>query len=314
MVLPIPSRTSSNVLLFIEFSFSLSLTHNNNNNNRYNISEEVAGNYYPVNAMITIDDGVNELAILADVSVAGGSLSSGSAELMVHRRLQDDDSRGVQEPLNETMCGCNDINADPGNMGEHGHEGDGGCECVGLTMRGKQWLVFDNVNDAHETRRQIAEKLYFPPTLGFTTTKDVAIPSISYLNEDLPSNVKIQTLTNNYAAHNNNQLLLRLSHLYQVGEHSTLSKPVDVDLEKVFGKTGLKIASATEVSLTANQLVEEMDAKKHQWKTSPLNERVEQNLHDAKVKRAGFDSRVPFKYPVVTMRPMEVRTFLVRFD
>ena len=55
--------------------------------------------------MISIDDGVNELAILADVSVAGGSLSSGSAELMVHRRLQDDDSRGVQEPLNETMCG-----------------------------------------------------------------------------------------------------------------------------------------------------------------------------------------------------------------
>merc|ERR1712146_583731 len=175
--------------------------------------------------------------------------------------------------------------------GEHGHEGDGGCECVGLTMRGKQWLVFDNLNDAHETRRQIAEKLYFPPTLVFTTTKDVAIPSISYLNEDLPSNVKIQTLTNNYAAHNNDQLLLRMSHLYQVGEHSSLSKPVDVDLEKVFGKTGLKIASATEVSLTANQLVEEMDAKKHQWKTSPLNERVEQNLHDAKVKRAGFDSR-----------------------
>lgn len=232
----------------------------------------------------------------------------------VHRRIQDDDSRGVQEPLNETMCGCNDINADPGNMGEHGHEADGGCECVGLTMRGRQWIVFDNINDAHETRRQIAEKLFFPPTLGFTTDSNVAQPSKSYLNEDLPSQVKIQTLTNNYAAHNNNQLLLRLSHLYQVGEHPTLSKPVDVDLEKVFAKDGLKIASATEVSLTANQLVSEMDARKHSWKTAPLNERVEENLLDAKNKRAGFESRVKFNYPVVTMRPMEVRTFLVRFD
>lgn len=53
----------------------------------YNISEEVAGNYYPVNAMISIDDGVNELAILADVTVAGGSLASGSAELMVRVRF-----------------------------------------------------------------------------------------------------------------------------------------------------------------------------------------------------------------------------------
>ena len=31
----------------------------------------------------------------------------GEIEIMVHRRIQVDDSRGVQEPLNETMCGCN---------------------------------------------------------------------------------------------------------------------------------------------------------------------------------------------------------------
>ena len=37
--------------------------------------------------------------------------------------FQVDDSRGVQEPLNETMCGCNDIGALPGQMGAHGHEG-----------------------------------------------------------------------------------------------------------------------------------------------------------------------------------------------
>ena len=40
-----------------------------------------------------------------------------------------------QEPLNETMCGCNDIGAAPGDMGAHGREGDGGCECAGLAVR-----------------------------------------------------------------------------------------------------------------------------------------------------------------------------------
>jgi len=34
----------------------------------YNISEPVAGNYYPVNAIISLDDGEHELAVLTDAS------------------------------------------------------------------------------------------------------------------------------------------------------------------------------------------------------------------------------------------------------
>ena len=155
----------------------------------YNISEPVAGNYYPVNALMSLDDGTHELAVLTDVSQAcgymlavtfsfhdgyvpsvtcradspistgvsqaGASLQDGALEFMVHRRIQADDSRGVQEPLNETMCGCNDIGAAPGSMGAHGHEGDGGCECAGLTMRGRHWLIFDTVDAAHAARRTL---------------------------------------------------------------------------------------------------------------------------------------------------------------
>jgi hypothetical protein len=43
------------------------------------------------------------------VSQGGASLADGELEFMVHRRVLADDSRGVQEPLNETMCGCNDV-------------------------------------------------------------------------------------------------------------------------------------------------------------------------------------------------------------
>ena len=81
-----------------------------------------------MNALQALDDGTHELAVLTDVTQGGASIQDGALEFMVHRRVQDDDSRGVQEPLNETMCGCNDIGADPGKMGAHGREGDGGCE------------------------------------------------------------------------------------------------------------------------------------------------------------------------------------------
>ena len=70
------------------------------------VNEPVAGNYYPVNNIIAIEDDTNDLAfsVLTDVSQGGASLANGEIELMVHRRVLDDDSRGVQEPLNETMC------------------------------------------------------------------------------------------------------------------------------------------------------------------------------------------------------------------
>lgn len=42
------------------------------------------------------------LSVTTDRTQAGTSLLDGTVELMVHRRLQYDDYRGVGEPLNET--------------------------------------------------------------------------------------------------------------------------------------------------------------------------------------------------------------------
>jgi len=64
------------------------------------VNEPVAGNYYPVNSMISLDDGEVEMAVVTDVTMGGSSMQSGELELMVHRRCQHDDHRGVQEPLN----------------------------------------------------------------------------------------------------------------------------------------------------------------------------------------------------------------------
>jgi alpha-mannosidase len=279
----------------------------------YNISEPVAGNYYPVNALMSLDDGTHEMAVLTDVSQAGASLADGELELMVHRRVLADDSRGVQEPLNETMCGCNDIGAKPGHMGKYLKLGDGGCWCEGLTVRGRHWLVFDTVDNAHEARRQLSETLNFPPTLGFTAAAlaPAAAQPFSAVSAALPPNVKLVTLTNNYASHNAGQWLLRLSHLYQAGEHPTLAQPATVDLQKVFAKAGLKIAAATETTLTGNRPLTEAEKAKHKWRTHAPNDRVADHLNEVAGK--AFEQRVPFAFPSVTLRPMEVRTFLATF-
>jgi hypothetical protein len=279
----------------------------------YKISEPVAGNYYPVNAMMSLDDGKNELAVLTDVSQGGASLADGELEFMVHRRVLQDDSRGVQEPLNETMCGCNDIGAAPGQMGAHGHLGDGGCECAGLTMRGRHWIVFDTIDKAHESRRVLSENFNFPASLAFAS-KAISAPSFSALASALPPGVKLVTLTSNYAKINDGALLLRISHMYQVNEHPTLAQPITFSLAKAFAKASLKISAASETSLTANQDIKTMDANKFNWPTKPGNDLVAQQLAGV----TPFDTRFPFNPDdadlTVTIRPMEVRTFLATFE
>ena len=142
------------------------------------------------------------------------------------------------------MCGCNDIGAKPGQMGAHGHEGDGGCTCAGLTMRGSHLLIFDKTVAANGLRRQVEDRLNFKPTLAFGAAPKVAggdLFNASFLGAELPANIKIHTLTSNYAEINNGAILLRLAHMYSVGEHPTLSQPATVSLAEVFSKAQLKV-------------------------------------------------------------------------
>ncbi len=79
-----------------------------------------------------------------------------------------------------------------------------------------------------------------------------------------------------------------------------------LDLAKVFGKAGLRLTGAVETTLTANRLLSEWEATKHKWQTT------------AEPKAEGkqpvpFETRVPFAFPQLTIRPMEVRTFLADF-
>ena len=64
----------------------------------------VTQNYYPVDSAIAIRDQVNgnQMTVMTTRSHGGSSIMEGQIEIMHHRRLYCDDSRGVGEPLNET--------------------------------------------------------------------------------------------------------------------------------------------------------------------------------------------------------------------
>ncbi|KAI5404766.1 probable alpha-mannosidase At5g13980 [Lathyrus oleraceus] len=247
------------------------------------VNQPVAGNYYPINLGIYLKDKQSEFSVLVDRSVGGSSIQDGHVELMVHRRLLNDDSRGVAENLNETVCVSN--------------------KCAGLTVLGKYYFRIDPVGEGARWRRTFGQEIYSPLLLAFTESEgnwgDSHVTTFSGidLSYRLPENVAIITLQDL----GKGEVLLRLAHLFEIGEDVNLSVKSSVELKKVFGNK--QINKVTEASLSANQERTEMEKKRLVWQ-------VKGSSPEPKVSRGG---PVDPEKLIVELAPMEIRTFIINF-
>uniref|UniRef100_A0A7S2SZB3 Alpha-mannosidase n=1 Tax=Chloropicon primus TaxID=1764295 RepID=A0A7S2SZB3_9CHLO len=194
------------------------------------VSEPVAGNYYPLTAALAIHDDKSEMAVLLDRACGGTSLNSGDLEFMVHRRILADDARGVGEALNETECGCRD------------------CHCAGLRVAGTTGLVLASATDGPGLRRQVQARKESPLVTAFRaiTSMDRVSP-LSGIQGKFPDNVSVMTFHAQDAA----SILIRLAHMYQAMESSSHSRTAKVDLQSLL--PGKQITEIHEKSLSANQ-------------------------------------------------------------
>ena len=246
----------------------------------YIITEPVSGNYYPINSRIYIKDVKQniQMTVLTDRSQGGGSLSNGSVELMVHRRLLHDDAFGVGEPLNEP-----------------------GVDGKGLVIRGQHYLLTSSISGAAKLHRELSQQLFLQPLITFSNLSEFKsekdyfdnVQTIySGLNNTFPQNVHLLTLE----PWKDDKYLLRLEHFYQKDEDSVLSKPVSVDLKNLFKQ--FTITDAVEMTLGGNEKLSE--ATRLQFKTS-TNE-IQQNNE----KQPSVVDNLK-----VTLNPMEIKTFVI---
>jgi len=252
---------------------------------KLNVTEPVAGNYYPVTAGAYIRDANMQFSVLNDRSQGGASINDGQFELMIHRRLLYDDHRGVGEPLNETD-GITPY-PDPVRIGD------------GLHVTGSHYVYMSDPKEAAMLYRDLQARVYHVPVLGFSPLTGTVQSWIqankvqkTWMTADLPINVDLMTLQ---VLENGNNLL-RLSHQFAVGEDPTYSAPATVDVLKLFNLP-VPITACKEVSLTTNQDVSNM--KQLKWQTTEPNSR---NLQAREI--------VPFDGQSVTINPMDIRTFL----
>ena len=239
----------------------------------YTVTEPVSGNYYPMTTAVRLEDDQWSLAILTDRAQGVTSMTDGSIEICLHRRVFNS-----FVPLNET--------------------GDDGR---GLVISGRHSILLNPPQLQADAIRALQSQIYTPSHIelaAVTMTADqyIATHEIedSYLQSPLPNNVDLVTLT----VHNNNKstLLIRLAHLFAVNDQSDLAKPVTVDLSQLFKRN---LISLEEVSLTANQPIQNV----RQFQAQLRQKTPEMIAHPL--------GRGSLNGTSVTITPMEIRTFII---
>lgn len=162
------------------------------------------------------------LSVVTDRTQAASSIVDGSLEFMVHRRILADDSRGVGEPLNETGLNGN-----------------------GLIVRGVHRVMLSPPSTAGADVRGMMGASLFRPELRIapTTLGSSYTANFSALSAPLPPQLGVVTVH----AQGPSTVLLRVAHMFGVGEDDVLSKPASVDLATLF--TGFRVLAATEMTL-----------------------------------------------------------------
>jgi len=202
-------------------------------------------------------------------------MHDGSIEVMLHRRILNDDGFGVGEPLNETAFG------------------------TGLVIRGQHYLIFDSPSSSALYHRPAAQNLYLRPlhtyALVNTPYSDYSskfIQSWSALKQTLPLNVHLLT----FDQLSSDTYLVRLEHYFELNEDATYSKSVQFDLQALFDSLG-KVNNIVELTLGANLPLS--DLKRLVWTTT------ENESSEWQGKGNGLSGTV------VTLNAMEIKTFNV---
>jgi len=272
------------------------------------VFQPVAGNYYPVNAAIYVEENGKDtddidsqetgpsFAVVTDRTQGGGSIFDGTIELMVHRRTLADDYRGVDEPINETDVG---ITPCPpyGNATRIGK---------GLVIRGKHRILVEKTECQNESgcgavggallARSVMDESFADPLVFVASSpSSEEIPFVtkrfSGLTEALPDNVMLITKKLLHDEGTTPSYLIRLGHQY--------GEPVQIDLSTLFPSESIK--EVREMTLSGNRDVDDWKKERFDWIPS-------QRRNSAKHE----ESFTPGEDATIELATLDIRTFVVK--
>jgi lysosomal alpha-mannosidase len=245
-----------------------------------NLTEKIAGNYYPINSRIFIkdeDESHNrQLTLVTDRSHGGSSIQDGSIEVMLHRRTLCDDALGVGEPLNEK-----------------------GSDGKPLIAKGVIGLIFNTTSQSARLHRELAHRINNQPLVLFSNESANSISNLFDSPQiSLPSNLHLLTFLKEIGSPMDSYIV-RIEHFYEKEEDSLLSQPVTINLEQVFANL-FKIKAVQELALGANMDVDELNQR--------LKWNLENSFKEISTKTSNVKTISDYEF---TFEPMQIRTFKI---
>ncbi|XP_037710586.1 lysosomal alpha-mannosidase [Drosophila subpulchrella] len=244
--------------------------------------QPVSGNFYPVTSRIALQDESKRLVLLNDRSQGGASLEDGALEMLIHRRHLFNDGGGVGEALNETQYG------------------------KGLIARGKLYLVLDSVQDGDTVMERKTEKELFLPFWKFFSRaseigKDTRKTTPAF--GDLPQSIHLLTLE----PFTENEILLRFENFLDKSEGTVVS----FNVREIFDSLGG--SAIRETTLDGNMPLDDMTRFKFHAQESGYSPSAVE-FSRAQHKSLKADKSDEASQFIVTLYPMQIRTFIIETD
>ena len=267
---------------------------------KFNQTEPISGNYYPINSRIYIRDeaavksGLTaaQFTVVTDRSQGGSSIKDGSVEIMLHRRNLHDDALGVSEPLNEP-----------------------GTDNRGLIVKGSLFFVLSSVQTSAKVHRELAHLVNNQPLILVQPNFDSnpkskklqkLLNNRSLLSDmNFPPNLHLLTFMRDFDSEIPNSYIIRIEHFYEIDEDAVLSKPVTIDLNEVLD---FDVVGVIELALGANMEAEKLD-ERLKWNALPDLNFLKSDFKENETSSKSFNRNITdFKF---TFEPMQIRTFRI---
>ncbi|XP_078455635.1 epididymis-specific alpha-mannosidase isoform X1 [Lampetra planeri] len=264
---------------------------------------ELPRNYYPLVRTAFIEEVMEHgmrLTVHSERSHGVASLHDGEMEVMVHRRMWNNENHDYNLTLNDTSL-----------------------------VRPLFWLVLARKSDGVLLYQRMGLQLENRPLVLVGETPELGVVPVGRATAlpTLPPNVHLLSLqlpgwsyssdhqkhlkrlrrhkaegAANSTAHGPNlgRVLLRLQHLYEEGEDPVLSQTATIDLKILLASLGI-VRHVEERSLTGTWDV----AQLHRWQWNVTAQASAEAAHEERMVHDDF---------IITIFPKEIRTFFVHFE
>ncbi|XP_074131165.1 epididymis-specific alpha-mannosidase isoform X3 [Sminthopsis crassicaudata] len=261
------------------------------------VNNTVARNYYPMVQTAFIEDDRSNLVLLSERSHGVSSQGNGQIEVMLHRRLWNNfewdlnynltlNDTSVVQPIFWLLVGPKPVTTALYQMSR-------------MALEHRPVVILEElpINSQMPLGYLQKDALALPPNLHLQI---LSIPGWQY---SLNHTEHLQNLQKGHRKESGpdlSRVLLRICHLYEVGEDPNLSQPVTVDVKSLLQSMGT-VALVEERSLTGTWDVK--DLNRWRWKTAKFEG---QDFHRC--------SRASLGNSTFILHPKEIKTFFIHFQ